>query len=61
MTNVCRFVRRWIAGLRRDMCVAVSVDELLEQMNDILKDVGYGSLEAVAESELKECWSPYSC
>jgi hypothetical protein len=55
MTDVCRFVRWWIAGLRRDMCVAISIDELLEQMNGFLRDVGYGKLEAVTESELKEC------
>ncbi len=55
MTNVCRFVRLWITGLRRDMCVAVSVDELLEQMNGFLEDVGYGKLEKVTEGEVKEC------
>lgn len=55
MTDVCRFVRWWITGLRRDMCVAVSVDELLEQLNGFLEDVCYGRLEKVTESELKEC------
>jgi hypothetical protein len=55
VTDVCRFVRLWITGLRRDMCVAVSVDELLEQLNGFLEDVGYGRLEKVTESELKEC------
>ncbi len=55
VTSVCRFVRQWIAGLRRDMYVAVTVDELLEQMNGFLRDVGYGKLESITEGELKEC------
>ncbi len=55
VTNVCRFVRWWITGLRRDMYVAVAVDELLDQMNWFLEHVGYGKLEKVAEGELKEC------
>ncbi len=55
MTDVCRFVRQWIAGLRRDMYVAVTVDELLDQMNFFLDHEGYGKLEKVTEGELKEC------
>jgi hypothetical protein len=55
MTDVCRYVRQWVNSLRRDMCVAISVDELLELMNSYLEAVGYGSLEKVTESGLKEC------
>jgi len=55
MTDVCRYVRRWINSLRKDECIAISVDELLELMNTYLKAVGYGNLEKVAGSDLKEC------
>jgi len=55
MTDVCRYVRRWINSLRKDECIAISVDELLELMNTYLKAVGYGNLEKVAEGDLKEC------
>ncbi len=53
--NVCRFIRQWITGLRRDMYVAATVDELLDQMNFFLDHKGYGKLEKVTEGELKEC------
>ncbi|MFZ8840135.1 MAG: hypothetical protein ACO2PM_14740 [Pyrobaculum sp.] len=55
VTDVCRYVRRWINSLRRDMCIAISVDELLELMNGYLEAVGYGNLEKVTEADLKGC------
>jgi hypothetical protein len=53
--NVCRYIRRWISALRRQLTAAITVDKLLKILNGYLEDVGYGRLEKVAEDELKEC------
>ena len=55
MTDVCRYIRKWINSLRKEACVAITVDALLEQLNTYLEVVGYGDLKKVAESDLKEC------
>jgi len=55
MTSVCRYIRRWIGALRRQLTAAITVDELLKTLNGYLRDVGYGKLEKVTEDELKEC------
>jgi len=53
--SICRYIRRWISVLRRQLTAAITVDELLKILNGYLRDVGYGRLERVTEDELKEC------
>ena len=55
VTDVCRYIRKWINSLRKEACVAITVDALLELMNGYLEAVGYGNLEKVTEADLKEC------
>ena len=54
-TSACRYIRQWIRHLRRELAIAITVDEFLKLLNDYLQEFGYGKLEMVTEDELKEC------
>jgi hypothetical protein len=57
ISDVCKYVKRWVDDLRSDMYVAITTEKLLELMNGYLKEVGEDDLdvETVTEDDLKTC------